>query len=347
MPDITLDVFDQDAFNTVSLTDSINNRPFVPGRAGSAVEWDEEGVATTTIMIEEENGTLKLLNPVPRGGPGETSIEPGRKVRSLVIPHYQHDDTIMADSVQNVRQFGTTDILETLRNRVDTKLLQHTRNKLDPTLEYQRIGALKGVILNANGSVLYNLFDEFSVTQEAEVDFDLDNASPASGALRRKCANVVRKVIDNLGGDMPAFGVRAFCGNNFFDDLLANPEVVESYKGTPMAQVLRDGYVTPAGQKIYGAFEFGGIVFENYRGSVGGTSFIDTDKCSIFPYGVPGLYRTVYAPADYETTVNTIGLPRYAHQYPMANGKGRHLESQMNALNYCIRPKSLMKGKRT
>jgi hypothetical protein len=346
MADLTLDVFNDDAFNCASLTDAINAAPFVPGRAGQIVGWEEEGVPTTTNFIEEDGGELKLLNPSSRGGPGETSADSKRKVRSLVIPHYQHDDSILADSVQNVRAFGQASVLETLQDRINRKLDQHARLKLDPTLEYQRVGAVKGIILNGDGSTLYNLFTEFNVSQETEVDFDLDAASPASGALRKACAGVVRKVANNLGG-VPAVGVHAFAGDNFFDDLVSHPEVVESYKGTPMAQVLRDPYVYANGQAIYGAFEFGGIVWENYRGTVGGTAFVNTDKCHIFPMGVPGLFRTIYAPADYEDTVNTNGLPRYARQWPMANGKGRHLESQMNALNYCTRPKVLIKGKRT
>lgn len=342
--ELTLSVFDGDGFNCVSLTDSINKVPFVPGRAGQVVDWQEIGVTTTSVKIEERNGELKLLNPTGRGGPGETSSQPSDKVRLLNVPHYQHDDTIMADSVQNVRAFGRGNVLETLQSRINQRLTEHVQWKLDPTLEYQRVGALKGVILNANGSTLYNLFTEFNVTQETEVAFDLGAASPASGVLRKACAGVLRKISNNLGGVMYS-GVHALCGDAFFDDLLAHKEVVESYKGTPMASVLREGYVTPSGV-VYGVFEFGGIIWENYRGMNGNTPFVDTDKCHIFPVGVTGLYRTVYAPADYEETVNTEGLPRYAKQYPMPNGKGRHLESQMNALSYCTRPKVLIQGKR-
>lgn len=339
------DVFNGDAFGVVAMTDAINKVPFVPGRAGTIAGWEEEGVPTTTIFLEEQNGELKLINPSQRGGPGSTSTEPGRTARSLSIPHYQHDDFIAADSVQNVRAFGQANQLEALQDRVNTRLRQHVQWKLDPTLEYQRVGALKGVILNGDGSTLYNLFTEFGVSQEAEVNFDLAAANPASGALRKACAAVVRKIAGNLGG-MQVGTIYALCGDAFFDDLLAHVEVVESYKGTPMASVLRDGYVLPNGT-VYGVFEFGGIVWENYRGKVGAVDFVDTNKCHIFPVGVPGLFRTIYAPADYEETVNTNGLPRYAKQYASANGKGRHLEVQMNALNYCTRPKVLMKGKRT
>lgn len=339
------DVFNGDAFSVVAMTDSINQIPFVPGRAGQVAGWVEEGVPTTSIMLEEDGGELKLVNPTPRGGPGSTFVEPGRKARSLVIPHYQVDDFIAADSVQNVRAFGRTNQLESLQDRVNARLRNHVQLKLDPTLEHQRVGALKGVILNADGTPLYNLFDVFGVTQEAVVDFQLDAADPDGGVLRKACAGIVRKIAGNLGG-VPLGAVFAECGDAFFDALLMHPEVVESYKGTALATVLRQGYVTPSGT-VYGVFEFGGIIFENYRGGVGNVPFIGTDDCHIFPVGVPGLWRTIYGPADYEETVNTVGLPRYAKQWASPNGKGRNLESQMNAINYCTRPKVLMKGTTT
>ncbi len=341
-----LDVFQQDAFGVIQLTDSINKLPFVPGRAGQLIDWNERGITTTAVMIEEVDGVLKLLNPTPRGGPGETKSKDKRRARSLLVPHYQHDDAINADEVQNVRAFGSETDVQSVMGLVSARQRDAVSLVLDPTLEFQRLGALKGVILNADGSTLYDLFSEFGVTQETEIDFDLDNASPAKGALRKACAAAVRKVADNLGG-VSYTGMHAFCGDAFFDDLLAHTEVIESYKGTPMAQVLREGYVYPNGNKVYGAFEFGGIVWENYRGKNGVDAMVHTDKCHVFPMGVPGLFRTVYAPADYIETVNTVGLPRYSKQWVSPNGKRIEMESQSNPLSYCTRPKVLLKGKRT
>lgn len=340
-----LDVFKGDAFGVLKLTDAINNIPFVPGRAGMLIPWNEEGVPTTTIAIEEISGTLTLVSPTARGGPGSTVGKEKRKIRNLSVPHFQVDDAIYAEEVQGVRAFGQESQLQTVQNVVDARLQSHVLLRLDPTIEYQRIGAVKGVITYADGTTL-DLFSEFGVSQETEVDFDLDNATPASGALRKKCAEVSRLVADNMQMQ-PYVGLHAFCGNAFFDDLLAHKEVVASYANTDMASVLRAGYVYPNGQKVYGAFEFGGIVWENYRGKVGATSFVHTDKAHIFPMGSPGLFRTVYAPADYIETVNTNGLPRYAKQYAMPNDKGVHLEVQTNPLSYCTRPKSLILGKRT
>lgn len=343
--DNILDVFSGDAFSVVAMTEAINKAPFVPGRLGKLIDWNEQGITTTSVGVESIGGVLKLIDPTPRGGPGHTKEKQLREARILRVPHYQRDDGIYADSVQNVREFGQPQSLQTVQGVVNARLAEHARD-FDVTLEYQRVGAVKGVILNANGSTLYDLFSEFGETQEAEVDFDLDNANPASGALRAKCATVVRLISDNLGGT-PINGIHAICGNAFFDDLLAHKEVVNSYLNTPMAVVLRQGYVDPnTNSEIYGAFEFGGIVWENYRGSYNGSAFVHTDKCHIFPMGA-GIFKTVNAPADYIETVNTIGLPRYAKQFRMPNDKGITLEMQANSLSMCTRPKALIKGKRT
>lgn len=340
-----LDIFSGNGFSVMSLTDAINKAPFVPGRAGMIIPWDETGIRTTTIAIEEIDGELNIINPTPRGGPGEAIAKAKRTLRTLSVPHYERLDAVMADEVQGIRAFGSETELQTVQGLVNSRMQEHVLNGFDPTLEYQRVGAVKGIILNGDGSTLYNLFTEFSVSQEAEIDFDLDAAAPATGALRKKCAAAVRLLMDNLGA-APVIGIHAFCGNAFFDDLLGHREVEQSYAATPMASVLRDGYVYPNGLKIYGAFEFGGIVWENYRGLINGSAIIETDKCHIFPLG-GGLWRTVYAPADYMETVNTIGLPRYAKQFAMPNDKGVNLEMQSNALSYMKRPKALLKGKRT
>lgn len=339
-----LDIFKGSAFNVMSLTDAINKIPFVAGRAGVLIPWEESGVRTTNIAIEELEISVGLINPTPRGGPGVAVGKDKRTLRDLKIPHYERPDTVMADEVQGIRAFGSETELQTVQGVVNDRMAKHMMS-FDLTVEHQRVGAVKGIILQADGETLYDLFNVFNVSQEAEIDFDLDNASPASGALRVKCAAAVRLVMDNLGGT-PVVGLHSFCGNTFFDNLLAHPEVVASYTGTDMAKVLRDGYVYPNGDKVYGAFEFGGIVWENYRGSVGGTPFIHTDKCHIFPLG-GGLWSTKFAPADYMETVNTLGIPRYAKQFPMPNDKGVNLEMQSNSLSYCKRPLALLKGKRT
>ncbi len=338
-----LNVFQNDNFGVVPLTDAIRDITFVPGRIGEMGLFAETSVATLTVALAKKGDQIVLVAPSPRGTSGQTTDKPKASLRSFVIPHFQIDDAIMADEVQGIRAWDTESDVETVMGKVGERLAEHTQS-MEATREYSRVGAVKGVVTYADGSTL-NLFTEFGVAQDAEIDLDLDNASPDEGILRKTCAGIVRQMAGHLGG-VPFGGVHCFAGDNLFDNLLQHKEVRETYKGWTEAQILRDGYISPNG-KSYSAFEFGGIIWENYRGAVGATSFIEADKSHFFPTGVPGLFRTYYGPADYVETVNTNGRRIYAKQWEMPNGKGVNLEVQSNALDICTRPKVLLKAKRT
>lgn len=340
-----LDVFNSEPFSVLSLTDAINKPKFVPGRLGQMGIFSAQSVTTTAIAVEEKNGVLSLVEPSPRGGPGVTVDKAKRTLRYLAVPHFQIDDAVMAEEVQGIRAFGSEGgEVESVMGKIDERMMILGQS-MASTQEYSRVGAVKGVVTYADGTTL-DLFSTFGVSQETEVDFDLDNANPASGALRKKCASVVRTIAGNLDGIPWTGRARAICGDTFFDQLIAHPEVRETYTGWSEARILREGYIEADG-KSYGAFEFGGIIFENYRGAVGGTTFVEALKAHIWPEGVPNLFRSAYAPADYIETVNTPGQPLYMKQIRMDNDKGVRIEVQMNALEYCTRPTVLIKAKNT
>lgn len=64
-----LDIFSNSAFSVISLTDAINKVPFVPGRIGQLGLFDETGIVTTSVMIEEREGSLNLIETTSRGSP--------------------------------------------------------------------------------------------------------------------------------------------------------------------------------------------------------------------------------------------------------------------------------------
>lgn len=337
-----LDIFNSDAFSVTSLTDAINKLKFVPGWLGSRGLFTESGVTTTSVAIEQKNNVLALVPPTPRGGPGVTLDKGKRSLLSINVPHFEVNDAVYAEEVQNIRPFGQESGEDSVMRLVGERM-QTDGQSQEATIEYSRIGAVKGIVTYADGSTL-NLYTLFGVAQPAEIAFDLGNANPASGVLRKLCASVTRSIAVALDGT-PFTGVEAICGDAFFDDLIAHPEVRATYTNWLAAEELRQGYVS-SGQ-IYGSFPFGGILWTNYRGQVGTTPFIATDKCHIFASGVPGLFRTYFAPADYFDTVNTLGQARYARQYMMQNQKGVHLDVQTNNLNICTRPGTLFQGRRT
>lgn len=338
-----LDIFNNDAFSVTSLTDFVNDLNYRPGRIGEMGLYSSVSVATTSIAIERIGDILQLVKPSPRGGPGETRDMPKRNIRSFAIPHFQRDWSVMADEVQGVRARGTENEVETVQQIVGDKIAAQTAD-MDLTEEHARLGAVTGIITYADGTSL-DLFTEFGVTQETEVDFDLDNANPADGILRKKSTQVIRAMKKRLGR-VPFASVHAFVGDNFFDDLLQHSEVRETYKGWSQAQILRDSYIGK-NRSENPMFEFGGIVWENYGEIDGEGVGIDMAKARFFPTGVPNLFKTYLAPADYMETVNTLGERLYAKQWPMPNDKGVHGELQMNALQLCTRPGALMGARRT
>ena len=323
-------------FSVLALTAAINNQPFVPGQLGATGIFDEDGVAVATVKIEENNGTLALIEPTPRGGPGQTVGDDDRRTIPFEIDHYEINDSVLADEIQGVRQLGSDDQLETIQNRVDAKLAKHVRAH-DATLEHQRVGAIKGVILSGKGKVLHNLYDRFGLAVPALAPLGID--TEVTGIASKIKGDVVYAIEDEL--DAPYDRIHAMCGRDFHDALWDQKEVRETFLADNMGYQLRDGAPD--------VFTFGKITFERYRTGKKATAanssaaFIAANEARVFPVGVPDLFITRFAPADLEETVNTIGLPRYAHQYDMPNGKGRHLDSQMNAISLCTRPGVLKK----
>ena len=131
-----LDVFNSDAFSMQSLTGRVNRATYVPGQIGRTGIFAEDGVTTTIVSIDERNGHLALVEPTPRGGPGESTTFEDRRVIPIAVPHYQRDDMVSADEVQNVRAFGSESDLEVVQDRVDAKAAKHGRD-LQVTLEHQ------------------------------------------------------------------------------------------------------------------------------------------------------------------------------------------------------------------
>jgi hypothetical protein len=164
------------------------------------------------------------------------------------------------------------------------------------------------------------------------------NANPSMGDLRNFCDDIDREMAEALGG-LPYERIHALVGKDFFKALLKHPEILKIYLAN---QQMALKLLEPMAHKT---ITIGNITFEEYRGSTTLGVKVADDEAHFFPVGVPELFKTFYGPADYEETVNTMGLPRYTKQWPMQNGKGIHLESQTNALNVCTRPKVLMRGK--
>ena len=331
-----VDVFKTDAFKMTTLTAAILESETPPQRIAELGIFEEAGVTTKSVVIEKKGETLSIVPSKPRGGDPTPMSLNKRTAISLEIPHFPVRDELLADSLQDVRVFGSESQLAGVEQIRDEKLA-NMNNTLDNTEEYHRIGAIQGLVLDADGSTLFDLFDEFGVSEPATAFLDLNAAwaSADGGVIRGKLQDVrtdIRVALKNAR----VGNIWAPCGDAFFKAISNHPEVRETYMNQQAANDLRGSNATDS-------FSYGGVLFELYPGY--GDVEIPTEECRFVPMGVPGLFISRYAPAPWFSAVNTIGLPRYAMATLDKTGeKSIDLEAQMNGLHICTRPEVLFKG---
>jgi len=326
--------FQADAFNVYELSQAIETLPNNYGRVRRMGLMPVRGVRTRNVVVEEREGVLNLIPSQPPGSPGTPNKTGARRVRTFQVPHLPLDDVILPQEYQDLRAFGSEDMMAEL-NAIMNDHLQSLKDKHAITLEYLRMGALKGLILDSDGSVIADLFSEFDKTQEV-INFAL---STDSTDVRGKCFQVLRHIEDNLQGEVYD-GVHCLCDSQFMDDLINHPNVYDTFLYQASGQ-LRDD--------VRKNFSFGGITFEEYRGKatdMEGTQrdFISTGEAHFFPTGTRQSFETVAAPADFLETVNTRGQLFYAKQEAKKYNRGIDLHSQSNPLPICYRPALLVKG---
>lgn len=322
------DVINSPAFYMAEMIDAINGLDFFPGRLGELGLFQEAGISTATVLIERRDGQLNLVPTSPRGAPGDTRPRESRNVRAFQVPHVQRNDRLMADSLLGVRAYNGSQ-LEAVTARRDELLAIH-RADLEATIEWHRVGALKGQILDSDGAVIYNLFDEFGVTQTT-IGMGLDVATTE---VRAKTFTVKKAMEAALGG-LRNIGARAFAGDDFWSALITHKSIKETYLNTLQAASLRGN--------TSDELVFDGIIWERYRGRNGATPYIPATEAYVVPTNVPGMLMTRYAPADWIEMVNTLGIPLYAKAVADPMGKGIDIEAQTNPLSINARPEAVIR----
>ncbi len=238
-------------------------------------------------MIESRDGTLSLIPFSERGSAYEQQVPDRREMRAFVCRQFKKQDVLWASEVQSVRDFGSESATQQVQTEVAYRL-RKLRQDAETTFEYHLLNGIQGIVKDPkDNATVVNYFTEFGISPAAEIDFDLDNASPASGALRKRCQALIEDVEASMGGlSAGAVQVRAECGSAFFADLVAHKEVRETYLNTAAAADLRG--------RVADEVSFGGITFRRYRGGVG--FGVPTDKAFFYPGGHRGALRDLLRP---------------------------------------------------
>ena len=311
--------------NPVELATAIDKAPFVPNTISRRGYFSEKGISTLKAFIEYRGNILSLVPSSPRGGVGEPMRNPDRGGIEVASVCLLKTASVYADQVQDVRGFGraVAETPEELKNRIVAQM----RQDIEFTLEYHRAGALRGLILDADGSPLLDVFAAFGITQNT-VNMAL---SDANTDLVAKIVAAERLCEDALGGYQP---------DRF--EALAAPDVIDALRNHPdySAKAAWNPDRTDDGRR---GIRIANTTIYEYRSVADGPTFIPAGEAYMLPVGVPDLLITRFSPADYLDTVNTPGRAIYLKSQPGYMGKSVSLEAQSNVLNIPTRPKAIVK----
>lgn len=356
---LTMDAFRQDAFATVSLTAAVDKMQFTPKLLGGIPGlFKPMPVRTTAVWIEERSNAPALILTQPRSAPPKVRGAELRAARSFTTKAIGEGARIMADELQGIRAFGSETEMKQLMTEVARRQYL-IREDIEITKENWRLSCVQGKLYDADGSTIYDWNAEFSQSQASEVNWDLQNSSPASGIIRQLCNQTIRHVrrqLKGVGGDNVR--VAAVCGDGFYDALTAHVEVRQTFLNWTAAADLRKA-------NAWDVFNFGGIDWINYRstddadpnpavgsniGSVTNPTpavGVPYTRAKFFPLDA-GIFYEAYAPAPRFEFVNTPGLSAYSW---LVMDEQRDMWADVETFSYplfvCTMPGCLISGKRT
>lgn len=295
----TLDAFNSDLFSLTSLSGKVEKLDYVPGLIGSLGIFEPVPVRTRTVWVDRRVGEVNLIQTSANGAPPEELIRDSRSAVPLQAVRLAKGATIYASEIASWRAFDT-ESEQTVVMTEYARRMQRVRQDMEYTHEKHRLGALQGILLDADGSTIYNYATEFGESIPAATSFELDvNTTDVRGI----CAALIRSVARAAKGAWidGRTQLHALAGDAFFDALINHPQVRETYLNWSAAADLR-------GNAAFGAFQYGGITFHNYRGSDDNTEIaVATNTAKFFPVGAMDVFKHVMAPAD--EFIQYVGAP--------------------------------------
>ena len=138
-------------------------------------------------------------------------------------------------------------------------------------MEYHRIGALKGLVKDADGtSTLLDVYDTFGMTQ---VTVFFNTALPNSAADPKENSVKLKRQMRTALGGRGFTRVRVICSEGFFDKLVGHNSMKAAWDRWNNGQFLRE-------DQSNADFVFADVVFQVYSGGTNSGDFIEDGNLS-------------------------------------------------------------------
>jgi hypothetical protein len=336
------DIFSQNAWGAIEFNEEVVEKvDHKPQLLGMLNLFEPIYSRSRTIAVASRDRTMALIPTSENGAPPEELIPQGSKIRKFDAVRLAKGSTVYAIEMAGVLALPFDQQTKDVAQEVTDRTAQII-DDLELTWEHMRFGAIQGRVIDADGStVLYDWFQEWGITEPAEIDFALDEPDTD---VRKICRDVKRSMEKAAKGVWtPSTRVFALAGDAFFDWLVNHKQIKETKLGTEKAVALEN---IPG----YSAIEIEGITFINHRGTDDGSTIaIGTDKVRFFPVGARGAFKVGWAPAsEFKPYVNQRGREYYG--LILEDKSGRDEWDRIEIYSYPLfvptRPEMLLRGKR-
>lgn len=334
----TMDIFNNSAFSATSLSGFVQKMPYVPQLLGSLNLFTPNPVRTRNVFVDRTEGGIKLIPTSAEGAPPEVLDGDDRDAVSLRTTRLAKRFTLYANELDGIRASGTETELMAVQSEYNRRM-ERIRADMELTHEHHRLGALQGLLLDADGTtVIYDYSTEFNEAIPAAISFELDIATTDVIGI---CKDIARGMARSSLGNLAGASIHALAGDDFYDALVTHPNIEKFYLNQVAAQSLQ-----AAQGQIFESFRVGGITFHNYRGTDdNSTVAIPTAEAKFFPVGARDVFQVAYAPLEAMGFVNTPGQPLYALNVP---DRERNMWSKGELYSYplymCSQPRVLRRA---
>jgi hypothetical protein len=334
------DLMSAPEFADDQLTIAINIPPYQSGILARLGLFADTPIATTYAKIGIKDGELTIIPSRERGGPSNKNMGSKRGEVLVNVPHFPLDDAITPSDVQNLLVYGEDRVFESFGNVLNGKLIE-IRGKHDATWAHMDWGALNGLVLDADGYEILDIYERFGVTQET-ISLALGTAGTD---VAEKTRDVKARVRKELKGS-PMSGMHILAGPEWFAAYTAHASVRDAYKffanqgPNPNRDGLEDGFFH-AGSVIERVDEEFTVRLEN--GTLETRPAIEPDEALAVPLGT-SFFKRFISPPDTIADANTAPNPTdkvFISTAERDHGKGYDIHSESNVLPANLRPQAV------
>ena len=336
-------------YENVELTQEVNRLPNQYGLLNALGFAPFETKSSKFVRIELRNGIIHVLSAEPRGGPADVTPDDVDSGIIVEIPHFPHLETIKVADLDGRMEMIDGGMVPRDLDRELTRRLQRIRANHNITLEYIRIGALRGLIKDGKGRTLYDLYDAFGITKK-QVTLDL---SDETTDLRAKAEEVNDHIFENLKGETvttPEWIVSP----ELFTKWISHPKFekfwLQAQNSAEHRQLQRpmNGGQWGRAIDVFGVATMreykGSLPVKNAAGEVVTERNIAANKGHAYPAGTQDMIRTYEAPAYHIDLVNEMPEEDmvFISRKELDHGEGWELKSQSNRLAVVKQPDCLV-----